>query len=177
MVSKSNVLVPTPLFRFALKNAAVELDSGAHCIPFDPSIPDEMLLAFRRLAAEQTAPSVLVLDVGHFWDETQWAFVSDAVGRSGANPLRGLGRIMKEPFVDVTRLYYVPNGSKGLEVIALGDRFKEYPGADFRDPQKRPVCSYLHGAAILAHAEGLRVSGVLVSESALPRFNTDCITL
>jgi hypothetical protein len=173
MFAESIVPVSTPLFRQALENAGVTFDVGARGIFFDPSKPEKMLLAFRLLAETGKDPSVWVLDVGCFPEETPWAFVSDAVGRSGSNPLRGLGRIMKEPFVDVCRLYRVPRGAAGVEVIALGDRYRDSLDQSPPDADTRPICSHLHGAAILAHTEGLRVTGVLVSEATIPNFNLD----
>ena len=171
MVADSTVLVPTPLFLHALEKTGVDFYFGATTVFFDPYQPEEMLRAFRRLAEAGKQPSVCVLDIGCFGDETQWAFVSDAVGRSGKNPLRGLGRIMKEPFVDVSRLYHIPGGMAGVEVIALGDRYQEHLDQCQHAAHARPFCSHLHGAAVLAHTEGLRVTGVLVSESAIPNFN------
>lgn len=173
MVADSRILVPTPLFRHALAKAPDDFDFGADSILYDPSKPEEMLLDFRRLVGARSLPPVYVLDIGHFWDNSEWAFVSDAVGRSGTNPLRGLGRIMKEPFIDISRLYHVPLGAAGVEVIALGDRYKEYLDQCPRAAHIYPACSHLHGAAILAHTEGLRVTGVLVSEAALPNFNIE----
>jgi hypothetical protein len=173
MVAESKVLVPTPLFLQALENAGAAFDFGTSSIFFDPSKPEEMLLAFRLLSDKKKKPSVCVLDMGCFRDETRWAFVSDAVGHSGKNPLRGLGRIMKEPFVDVSRLYHVPRSAAGVEVIALGDRFQEHLDHCQGAAHPHPVCSHLHGAAILAHTEGLQVTGVLVSEEAIPNFNID----
>ena len=169
MVTESRIIVVTPL----LHRARTGIGLGENIIHFDPARPREMLLEFRRLAEEDTPPHVYVLDVGRFSDETQWAFVSDAVGRSGANPLRGLGPIMKEPFVDVTRLYHVPEDSTGVEVVALGNRFRADPGLIADVARARPICSHLHAAAILAHAEGLRVTGVLVAEPAIPEFEID----
>jgi hypothetical protein len=177
MVAISKVLVPTPLFLEALVNAGVTYNFDATSIFFDPSKPEEMLLAFRLLSDNEKQPSVRVLDIGYFGDETQWAFVSDAVGHSGKNPLRGLGRIMKEPFVDVSRLYRVPRDSASVEVIALGDRYREYINHYQGAAHPRPACSHLHGAAILAHTEGLRVTGVLVSEAAIPNFSIDQVVL
>jgi hypothetical protein len=173
MVAISKVLIPTPLFLKALENAGVTFDFDATSIFFDPSKPEEMLLAFRLLSDTGKKPSVCILDIGCFRDETQWAFVSDAVGHSGKNPLRGLGRIMKEPFVDVSRVYHVPRGAASVEAIALGDRFQKHLAQCQSAVHPRPVCSHLHGAAILAHTEGLRVTAVLVSEAAIPNFNID----
>jgi hypothetical protein len=170
MVVESMVLVPTPLFLQALENAGMTFDFDATSIFLDPSKPEEMLLAFRLLSDTGNKPQVCVLDIGCFRDETQWAFVSDAVGHSGKNPLRGLGRIMKEPFVDVSRLYHVPPGAVGVEVTALGDRYREHSGQYLRAANTRPTCSHLHSAAILVHTEGLQVTGVLVSEAAIPNF-------
>jgi hypothetical protein len=169
MVTGSNILVVTPLFR----QARADIGSNVSTVHFDPARPREMLLEFRRLSEGDAPPHMYVLDVGRFANETQWAFVSDAVGRAGANPLRGLGSIMKEPFVDVTRLYHVPKGFAGVEVIAVGDRFRDDPRLLTDIARERPLCSHLHAAAILAHTEGLRVTGILVSESDILEFDID----
>ncbi|MFC1484798.1 hypothetical protein ACFL6Q_07115, partial [Candidatus Neomarinimicrobiota bacterium] len=173
MAAEAKVLIPTPLFLQALESAGLEFDFGTTNIFFDPSKPKEMLLAFRLLSDTKKKPSVCVLDIGCFRDETQWAFVSDAVGHSGNNPLRGLGRVMREPFVDVSRLYHVPPGATGTEVIALGDRYQEHISKCQGTTHPHPVCSHLHSAAILAHTEGLHVTAALVSEVAIPNFNID----
>lgn len=169
MVTEQRVIVVTPLFR----EVSTEISLGENAIHFDPARPREMLLEFRRIAEADASLLICVLDVGRFSDETQWAFVADAVSRAGANPLRGLSRIMKEPFVDVTRLYRVPEDKSGEEVVALGDRYQDDPGLIPEVARGRPVCSHLHSAAILAHTEGLRVTGILVSESAIPGFDID----
>jgi hypothetical protein len=169
MITESRILVVTPLFR----QVRDDIGPGVNILHFDPARPREMLLEFRRLAEGHPPPSAYVLDVGRFSDETEWAFVSDAVGRAGASPLRGLGPIMKEPFVDVTRLYHVPEGNTGVEVVALGDRYLDDPALPADVARGRTVCSHLHAAAILAHTEELRVTGILVSAAALPAFDID----
>ncbi|MFB0516573.1 MAG: hypothetical protein ACETWG_08210 [Candidatus Neomarinimicrobiota bacterium] len=130
-----------------------------------------MLLAFRQLRAERGLVPVTVFDVARFPDDRPWAYVADGLNKSGVNPLRGLGALLREPFVDLSRLYLVPQGQSGVEAVALGAR---YPGTDLDSPahsRRLPVCSYLHDAAILAHVEGLLVTGVLVAETHLRSFD------
>jgi len=130
-----------------------------------------MLSTFRRIREAEGDQPVIIFDIARFSDETKWSYVADGVNRSGANPLRGLGAVMREPFIDVSRLYSVPAGETGLEVVSLGARYDAAEDNPLADSTGRPVCSYLHSAAILAHAEGLAVTGVLVAEAYVPRFD------
>ena len=59
----------------------------------------------------------------------------------------------------------------GLEVVSLGARYDTAEDNPLANSLGRPVCGYLHDAAILAHAEGLAVTGVLVTESYISRFD------
>lgn len=171
MSKASPVWVWTPLFSRRVAAAGLEPAPDIRIIRFDPADPGKMLFTFRQLREAEGDRPVIIFDVARFPDETEWAYVADVVNRSGTNPLRGLGAVTREPFVDVSRLYRVPAGKTGLEVVSLGAR---YPGGDsvlseiFPD---RPVCGYLHDAAILAHAEGLAVTGVLVAEAHLSGFD------
>ncbi len=61
----------------------------------------------------------------------------------------------------------------GLEVVSLGARYDTAEDNPLANSLGRPVCGYLHDAAILAHAEGLAVTGVLVAELHAARFNFD----
>lgn len=130
-----------------------------------------MLLTFRRLKAERADQPVVIFDIARFPNGASWAYVADGVNRSGTNPLRGLGTLMRQPFVDVSRLYHLPEGCEGVELVALGSR---YPGGEALLAGLRPgraLGGYLHAAAILAHTEGLRVTGVLVVESHAAHFD------
>ena len=58
-----------------------------------------------------------------------------------------------------------------LVMNTLGARYDAAEDNPFADSLGRPLCSYLHDAAILAHAEGFAVTGVLVAESHVSRFD------
>ncbi len=167
----SPVWVWTPHFSRGVAAAGLNPDPDARIIRFDPADPGQLLFAFRRIREAEGARPVLVFDVARFPDKTEWTYVADGVSRSGANPLRGLGAVTREPFIDVSRLYSIPVGETGLEVVSLGARYNAAEDNPLADPLGRPVCGYLHDAAILAHAEGLAVTGVLVAEQHVPGFD------
>ncbi|UCD37379.1 MAG: hypothetical protein JSW54_11180 [Fidelibacterota bacterium] len=130
-----------------------------------------MLLTFRSLYDEQGSLTVIVFDVARFPDDTKWAYVADAVGRSGANPLRGLGRLLRSPFIDVSRLYHLPADETGVVATSLGARYSELAPDAALLHSGRPLCGELHSAAVIAHAERLQVTGVLVAEPYLHEFD------
>ncbi len=167
----SPVWVWTPHFSRGVAAAGIKPDPDARIIRFDPANPGGMLSTFRQLREAEGTRPVLVFDVARFRDKTEWAYVADGVNRSGANPLRGLGAVTREPFIDVSRLYNVPVGETGLEVVSLGARYDAAEDNPLADSPGRPVCGYLQSAAILAHAEGLAVTGVVVAESHITRFD------
>lgn len=165
------IWVWTPLFSRAIGDLEYQTVSGARIVWFEPEEPRLMLSSFLQLHEERGTQPAIIFDIARFPDETEWAYVADGTNRSGANPLRGLRALMREPFIDLSRLYYVPNGETGREVVALGARYSEIESATFKPARGRPVCSYLHNAAILAHAAGLPVTGVLVAEAHVPQFD------
>ena len=167
----STLWVWTPLFSRSVSPEGLDPDPNIRIIRFDPADPEKLLLSFRQIREAEGDRPVTVFDIARFPDETEWAYVADAVNRSGINPLRGLGAVMREPFIDVSRLYSVPAGENGLEVVSLGTRYDAAEDNPFADSLGRPVCGCLHDAAILAHAEGLAVTGILVAESHAPRFD------
>ncbi len=171
MSTASPVWVWTPLFSHAVGDLEPQKVPDTHIIRFDPADPGKMLLSFRRIREDEGDRPVTVFDVARFPDDKAWAYVADGVNRSGANPLRGLGAVLREPFIDVSRLYSVPAGENGLEVVSLGARYPAIESGLFESSRGRPICSCLHEAAILAHAEGLAVTGVLVAEAHVPGFN------
>lgn len=151
--------------------AGLKPDPDIRTIRFDPADPEKLLLSFRRIREDEGNRPVTVFDIARFPDDKAWAYVADAVNRSGANPLRGLGAVLREPFLDVSRLYSVPAGETGLVAVSLGARYDAAKDDPVMRSTGRPVCSYLHDAAILAHAEGLAVTGIVVAESHVPRFD------
>ena len=171
MSTASPVWVWTPLFSRSVAPQGLDPDPNICLIHFDPSVPEKLLLSFRRIREDEGTRPVLIFDTARFTDKTEWAYVADAVNRSGVNPLRGLGTVMREPFIDVSRLYSIPAGKTGMEVVSLGARYDTAEDNPFADSLGRPICGYLHDAAILAHAEGLAVTGVLVAESYVSRFD------
>ncbi|UCH62287.1 MAG: hypothetical protein JSU77_10830 [Fidelibacterota bacterium] len=170
-MSSSPVWVWTPHFSRATAAARLKSNPGIRIIHFDQADPEKMLLLFRRIREDVGDQPVTVFDLARFPDGREWSYVTDGVNRSGANPLRGLGAVMREPFIDVSQLYNVPTGELGLEVVSLGARYDAAEDNPLPDSRGRPVCGYLQDAAILAHTEGLAVNGVLVAESYVPHFD------
>lgn len=164
------VWVFTPHFSRSVA-AGLKPDPDIRIIRFDPADPGGMLTTFRQIRENEGDRPVLIFDTARFPDKTEWAYAADGVNRSGANPLWGLGALMREPFIDVSRLYSVPAGKTGLEVVSLGARYNAAEDNPLADSPGRPVCGYLQDAAILAHAEGLAVTGVLVAEAHVTRFD------
>ena len=161
----------TPLFSKVAGAAAIPSREEIHILRYDPRSLREMLLTFRAWR-EQVGPcSALVMDIATFPDEQDWAYVADGIGKSGSNPLRGLGPLLHEPFVDVSRLYHLRQGTSGITVMALGDRYLTVDTAALAARSSLPVCSHLQEAAILAHAEGFSVTGVLLAEHVAPHFD------
>lgn len=164
MTAPAPLWVWTPAFAQSREVAGRAPGEVAHTIGYDPGKPAAALQNFRRLGEEGIHEPVIVVDVARFPDDSDWAYVADGINRSGVNPLRGLGALLREPFVDLTRLFHVPAGSKGVVAVFLGAR---YPG----EPADQPVCSYLQEAAILAHTADLPVLGVLVAEAHVAAFD------
>ncbi len=171
MSKVSPLWVWTPHFSRAMAAAGLKPDPDIRTIRFDPADPEKLLLSFRRIREDEGNRPVTVFDIARFPDDKAWAYVADAVNRSGANPLRGMGAVMREPFIDVSHLYSVPAGETGLEVVSLGARYLGIDSVPSEIFPGRPICSCLHDAAILAHAEGLAVTGVLVAEAHVPYFD------
>ena len=140
-------------------------------VRFLPDRLREMLLTFRRIRKQEGAAPVIVLDVALFPDDTAWAYVADSVNRSGSNPLVGLGPLLTVPFPDLSRLYHVPAGHEGVTAVSLGTGFPPDPALPPGVTVGRILCGYLQHAAILAHVEGLPVTGVLVAEDQVPGFD------
>ncbi len=171
MTTVTPVWVWTPHFARSVVAAGLKPDPDIRIIRFDPANPGGMLSTFRQLREAEGARPVLIFDTARFSDKTEWAYAADGVNRSGANSLRGLGAVMREPFIDVSRLYSVPAGKTGLEVVCLGARYDAAEYNPLADSVDRPICGYLQSAAILAHAEGFTVTGIVVAESYVPRFD------
>ncbi len=171
MTTLSPAWVWTPNFSRSVSPEGLDPDPNIHIILYDPADPEKLLLSFRRIREDEGDHPVSVFDIARFPDERGWSYVADAVNRSGINPLRGLGAVMREPFIDVSHLYSVPVGETGLEVVSLGARYDAAEGNPLAHSLGRPVCGYLHDAAILAHAEGLIVTGFVVAEQHIPRFD------
>ncbi len=171
MTTLSPVWVWTPNFSRSVSPEGLDPDPNIRIILYDPADPEKLLLSFRRIREAEGGRPVLIFDTARFPDKTELAYAADCVNRSGANPLRGLGAVMREPFVDVSRLYSVPAGKTGLEVVSLGTRYDAAEDNPLAHSLGRPVCGYLHDAAILAHAEGFTVTGVVVAEQHIPRFD------
>ena len=166
------IWVWTPLFSRAIGDLEHQMVSGARIVWFEPEEPQLMLRSFLQFHEEQGAQPVIIFDIARFPDDSRWAYVADGVNRSGTNPLRGLGAVMREPFIDVSRLYHVPEGQAGIEAVFLGERYPESVSeASGPETVTLAACSHLHSAAILAHTAGLLVTGVLVAEAHVPRFD------
>ena len=171
MTGRPPLWVWTPTFSQASATQKGGLAEPARLMHYDPARLREALLAFRDRGNAAGVTPVVIFDLARFPNETSWAYVRDGINRSGAHPLRGLAALMQEPFVDLTRLYHVPAGETGVVADCIGARYPGDPSAELRaGPSERPVCSHLHDAAILAHTEGLRVTGVLVSAAHMPDF-------
>lgn len=161
------IWVWTPLFSQGIRLAGSRWPGDGTILQPDMTQPKETLSALRRALEGDRGAVVAVCDVARFPDQTLWAYVADGINKSGANPLRGLGPALKEPFMDVSRLYQVPRGETGVVAVSLGDRYPrraDGPGI---------ICSHLQTVALLAHATGMAVTGVLVSEAHLPDFSPE----
>lgn len=150
----------TPAFRQLWDAAEKSRPAAVDLLTDNPLTPEKKLLQFRQLRKGRVT-AVTLFDVGRLPDGDDWRYTQDVVSKSGANPLRGLGSLLKEPFVDVSRLYHCPAGHTGITVTALGRR---YAG----NPNISPACGELHHLAILAHAAGLNVTAVIVAAKAVP---------
>ncbi len=167
----STFWVWTPLFAGLFSGRDSQPDSIISVVLYDPANVEQILRSFRDVYENEGTRSATIFDVAHFPDDSSWCYVTDAVNRSGVNPLRGLGTVTRKPFIDLSYLYQVPAGEIGREVVALGDRYRDTNPAAFTSAVGRPLCSHLHDAAILAHAENLTVTGILVAEGYVPRFD------
>lgn len=168
----SPLWVWTPLFADSFSGVDHKPDPTTYVVFYDPYNVEHILKSFRDVYENEGSRPVTIFDVAHFADNSTWCYVADAVNRSGANPLRGLGTVTRKPFIDLSYLYNVPAGETGLEVVALGARYTEIDPTDFKPAGDRPVCSHLHDAAILAHAERLIVTGILVAEEHISLFDS-----
>ncbi len=157
-MSGGRLWIFTPSFAEAWRSAGQRVPPAVRLL-ITPQEPSQQLALFRQ-QREAGAEAVTILDLGRIPERQPWAYISDAVNRSGSNPLRGLTDRMREPFIDVTTLYHRPADSAGLEVIALGDRYRD-------QIQVSPACGILHHLALVAHAEGFQVTGILVDEESL----------
>ena len=144
MSKASPLWVWTPLFSHAVGDLEPQKVPDTHIIRFDPADPGEMLAAFRLIREDEGDRPVIIFDIARFSDDRDWAYIADGVNRSGSNPLRGLGAVMREPFIDVSRLYSVPVGETGLEVVGLGARYPAIESGPFEPSRGRPICGYLH---------------------------------
>ena len=171
MNPSSLLWVWTPLFAGLFSGRDSRPDLTIPVVLYDPSNVEQILLSFRDVYANEGRRSITIFDIAHFPDDSSWCYVTDAVNRSGLNPLRGLGTVTRKPFIDLSYLYRVPAGETGREVLALGARYHDMDLAASMPAAGRPLCSHLHDAAILAHAEGLTVTGILVAESNVSRFD------
>ena len=149
----------TPAFDQWWVEAGHVLPDGVDLLPGARMLPDEKLRQLRQVRGD-SREAIRLFDIGRLPDGRPWHYVADVVSKSGVNPLRGMGRLLKEPFVDVSRLYHLPAGASGLTITALGDRFDASSGVT-------PACGELHHLAILAHAESLKVTAVIVAGGRL----------
>jgi len=149
----------TPAFRRLWQAGQQVLPDGVKLVPeFQPG-SEQILLQLRRL--EQAGATVLTLfDVGRLNAGQTWRYVDDVISKSGVNPLRGLGSLLRLPFIDISRLYHCPAGQKGVTAIALGSRYAA-------SGNTAPACGELHHLAILAHAEELSVTAIIVTARAV----------
>ena len=157
-MSGGRLWIFTPGFAEAWRSVGHRVPSGAHLLN-TPEEPAKQLALFRQ-QREAGAEAVTILDLGRIPEGQAWAYISDAVNKSGSNPLRGMTDRMRDPFIDVTTLYHRPVGTPGLEVIALGNRYGD-------EMQMSPACGVLHHMALVAHAEGFHVTGILVDKESL----------
>lgn len=155
----------TPAFRQLWDSAEKDRPAAVSLLPDENLTPDKKLLQFRDLQKGGTT-AVTLFDVGRLPEGDQWRYVADVVSKSGVNPLRGLGALLREPFVDVSWLYRCPAGHAGITITALGER---YAGS----PHISPACGELHHLAILAHAEGLSVTAVIMLAETVPAIKVE----
>ena len=167
MKAASTIWAWTSLFSQGGLAADSAPPSGLKILRPDVRVPRKLLLAFRHSVKADKVRSVVIFDVARFPGKGPWAYVADGINKSGANPLRGLGPLLSQPFTDTSRLYQVPLDETGVVANSLGDR---YPGSSDRPDI---ICSHLQTLALLAHAAGAAVTGVLVAESQLAQISPE----
>ncbi|MCK4577310.1 MAG: hypothetical protein KAU50_00880 [Candidatus Marinimicrobia bacterium] len=126
----------------------------------DISEPRNLLLEFRRYKADTGLSAVVIVDFATLPPALDKASVSGGINRSGLSPLRGLGDITREQFLDMSNIYHRVPGLEYITVTGLGARYPTHVLPD------RPCCGHLNNLAVLAHAEGLDVYGLLLKEQA-----------
>lgn len=99
-----------------------------------------------------------IFDVAIMPDDKNWAFVEDGINRAGTNPLRQLGGLSENRFIDIGHLYVVPKGQTGIQILSLGARFKEV------EVSNKAICGHLQNGAIVAYAMGFEVTAIVVTE-------------
>ncbi len=167
MKAANTIWVWTPLFAQGGLAAGSRRPSGLQILKPDVRVPREVLLAFRHGVKADGVESLVIFDVARFPAKTRWAYVADGINKSGFNPLRGLGPLLSHPFIDTSRLYQVPRGETGVVATSFGDRYpvsSDSPGI---------ICSHLQTLALLAHAAGATVIGVLLAESHLDQISPE----
>lgn len=148
----------TPAFRLLWQAGGQAVPGQVKRAPeFQPDA-EQNLMQLRKLKQAGTT-ALTLFDVGRLDKGESWRYVDDVISKSGVNPLRGLGPLLRQPFVDITRLYHCPTGQKGVSATALGSRYEADSSA--------PACGELHHLAILAHAEELRVTAIIVTAEAI----------
>ena len=167
MKAANFIWVWTPLFAQGGFAAGSRGPGGVELLRPDVTVPQEVLRAFRHRVKEDGVRSLVIFDVARFPAKTRWAYVADGINKSGFNPLRGLGPLLSHPFTDASRLYQVPRGETGVVATSFGDRYPVSSG--------RPGinCSHLQTLALLAHAAGATVIGVLLAEAHLAQISPE----
>lgn len=121
----------------------------------------------KEVKAGRVEKNVCIWDLARMRSNRVWDFVKDGINRSGSNPLREMDSSRKYWFVDVSRLYQVPEGYQGIEIISLGERFHE------GDISKLAVCGHLQTLAIVAHGMKFDLTGIVVEESKIADLKMD----
>jgi hypothetical protein len=161
---KPAIWVWTPAFAEVAAELGLVPPESVQLVQFAPDESKVMLLTFRLYHRTSPHTPMIIFDLARFRDDRKQAYVRDGIGRMGTNPLRGLGPLLREPFIDVSRLYHLPAGEDGVIAVSIGSRFRSHEYDPTAIQSNYPVCSFLQSAAILAHSEGFNVTGVLVSE-------------
>ncbi len=148
--------LPTPAAQKFIDSGKIIIDPIDELLHLNIANWRKSIAKLRGWIAENPGRQAIILDVGNCPAGRSFVFVKDSINRSGENPLRGLGKMMERPFLDIGELYSVPEPHVGKVVDCYGGRSPGNTGAGIS-------ATYLHQLAIVAHLEKLPKYGIVVN--------------